>query len=678
MLGSNRFALPACALMLAGALLAQSGDDKGGGSGKGGSSGFKFYGAIQSMPANLIGNWLVGGRTVIVSSSTLVVQTNGSLGVGVCAEVEGAPQSDNSIVASSISRESSDKCIGTGNTVSELKFFGGVERMPATGRVGAWVVAGKTVNVTSGTDFRQEGGPVAMGACVEVEGPQAADGSITAAKFEVKSGSSGCSSGDSSGRGGSSSSFYGVIQFLPATTNGGDWIVSGRTVHFTTATEFRSDRPAAVGACVSVDGAVERDGSITATRIRIEQEACQSNARLSDTLKFYGLVQSVASGAGNWQIGGKTVRVSASTELEQEWGPLAVNACASVRGQVQADGSILASHIESEPASDCGSAGSPGSSSGEFEMYGVIENWPAPRAAGNWTISGKTVQVASTTVLEFEHGAMSIGSCVEVHGNLLASGAVAATKIEVVSGSGTCVFRGGVTNAASYSAVRVAPGMLVSVFGVNLGPATKLDFRIVDDKFARDLGNVRVLFDGVEAPLLMVSPGQINAVVPYSVNGKSQVMVQIEHNSAWSNPQAIQVSKAAPAIFTQSMSGKGPGAILNVDDRGGRSVNGADNPIRRGSYIEIYGTGEGMTTSPDDGRVAPAGCTSRPLLPVRVVLGDRELEAAYGGCAPGLVQGVFQVNVRIPDDAPVGPNVPIYLKVGDDRSRDGVTVAIDR
>ena len=38
--------------------------------------------------------------------------------------------------------------------------------------------------------------------------------------------------------------------------------------------------------------------------------------------------------------------------------------------------------------------------------------------------------------------------------------------------------------------------------------------------------------------------------------------------------------------------------------------------------------------------------------------------AAYSGAAPGMIAGVAQVNFRIPDDAPTGPDVRLGIQYG--------------
>jgi uncharacterized protein (TIGR03437 family) len=120
------------------------------------------------------------------------------------------------------------------------------------------------------------------------------------------------------------------------------------------------------------------------------------------------------------------------------------------------------------------------------------------------------------------------------------------------------------------------------------------------------LGNTRVLFDGVEATLLFVSEGQINAIVPCGVAGKQSVRVQVEFGGAWSNVVTLPVLTAAPSLFTIAASGAGPGAILNFDLASGYSLNTAANAAARGATVLLFATGMGPTNPAcSDGTIVP-------------------------------------------------------------------------
>ena len=79
-----------------------------------------------------------------------------------------------------------------------------------------------------------------------------------------------------------------------------------------------------------------------------------------------------------------------------------------------------------------------------------------------------------------------------------------------------------------------------------------------------------------------------------------------------------------------------------------------NNPATRGSVIQLFGTGMGVTNpgSVDGQIVSPP--RSGPVLPFQVTIAGRIAQVAYFGGAPGLVSGVFQANVVIPADCPTG------------------------
>jgi hypothetical protein len=87
-------------------------------------------------------------------------------------------------------------------------------------------------------------------------------------------------------------------------------------------------------------------------------------------------------------------------------------------------------------------------------------------------------------------------------------------------------------------------------------------------------------------------------------------------------------------------------------------------------------TGEGETNPAGiDGRPA-LDSFPKPKLPVSVKIGGLNAQVSYAGAAPGLVAGVMQVNVKVPDGIEAGPAVPVTVTVGPNTSRSGVTLAV--
>jgi uncharacterized protein (TIGR03437 family) len=230
-----------------------------------------------------------------------------------------------------------------------------------------------------------------------------------------------------------------------------------------------------------------------------------------------------------------------------------------------------------------------------------------------------------------------------------------------------------VVNGASLLADAISPGEVVTIFGANIGPA-KLNLLQIDDagRATCVLGDTQVLFDGVPAPLLYTSSGEIGAVVPFGIAGPtSRVQVMYRGQSAF--PITVPVVPASPAIFAQDGTGGGPGAILNADG----SVNSYDKPANAGSVITLFGTGLGATNPlGEDGKMADGLTLPAPVLPVRVRIDDQPAEILYAGAAPGMVQGVVQVNVRIPDTVNPLYDVRVMLQAGDFASPTTITMTV--
>ena len=374
-------------------------------------------------------------------------------------------------------------------------------------------------------------------------------------------------------------------------------------------------------------------------------------------------------------MSGRTVVVNAATEIESAPSGFTTGSCVSVAGAAQADSSILASEIDAESSGDCSGVTQ---AAGFTRLEGTVQKAPAGLGAGDWQIANRTVRVTSTTSIDSSHGQIAPGSCVEATGSLASDGTFLATSIESLSASGTCVPEGGVVSSANFTGGAVSPGQLISIFGLNIGTPNQQSGSIRSDGHLDDkLANVRVFFDGKSAPLLMVTPAQINAIVPFEVSGESATLVQVQNNDVWSNPLLVPVAPASPAIFTLTQTGKGQVAALNVNQKDGSvTVNGVASAAPRGSIVTLYATGAGMGDGGNEDGLIIGTQLSHPQQKVRVSIGGQDAEVLYAGSAPGMVSGVLQVNVKVPPDAPQGNAVPVTLTVGDRDSRDGATLAV--
>jgi uncharacterized protein (TIGR03437 family) len=229
-----------------------------------------------------------------------------------------------------------------------------------------------------------------------------------------------------------------------------------------------------------------------------------------------------------------------------------------------------------------------------------------------------------------------------------------------------------VTNAASYGTA-IAPGQMVVIFGSGLGPKQTAPLSLDANGIVNTTaGGVRVLFDGVAAPIVYATAAQVSAVVPYFGATYPATHVQVEYQGVRSDPLIVSVAATAPGLFTADFSGKGQGAILNKD---GVTKNSTTSPASAGSIVILWGTGEGVTNPPGvDGRPA-VDVVPQPVAPVSVTIGGMPATVKYAGAAPGEIPGLFQINVQIPAGVQPG-NVPVSVTIGTGTSQNGVTLAV--
>ena len=238
---------------------------------------------------------------------------------------------------------------------------------------------------------------------------------------------------------------------------------------------------------------------------------------------------------------------------------------------------------------------------------------------------------------------------------------------------------GCVVNSASYVGGGVAPGEIVTLFGSGIGPAEQVQAKPgTEGRLPTLLASTRILFNGVPVPLLYVSDTQSSAIVPYGVSNLSAVDVQVEYQDGRSDAVTMRVLPSRPGIFTRNASGRGQAAILNEDG----SINSPVNPARKGSIITIFATGGGEgAAGVQEGEVVDR-IVARTSLPVSVVFdlsgyeyaeidvdelgnGPKPGEVLYAGSAPGLIAGVLQINVRVPDNLMLtGDAAPLALIIG--------------
>ncbi len=202
----------------------------------------------------------------------------------------------------------------------------------------------------------------------------------------------------------------------------------------------------------------------------------------------------------------------------------------------------------------------------------------------------------------------------------------------------------GIVNAASLRAGPIAPGQLITLAGDRMGPRSGLSAKPNEstNRYGTSLDGTRILFDGLPGVVLYSSLNQINAQVPYEIAGKSAVKITVESAGFdASEPVEMRVADTAPGMF--SIDGV-RAAALNQD----YSYNTPSTPIAAGDGIQLFLTGQGLTTP----------------------------RVETGVLAPGAV-GLLQVNVRIPPPATApSNNVLVGARLGNNGLPGALHIAV--
>ncbi|MBL0156071.1 MAG: hypothetical protein IPP47_03000 [Bryobacterales bacterium] len=231
----------------------------------------------------------------------------------------------------------------------------------------------------------------------------------------------------------------------------------------------------------------------------------------------------------------------------------------------------------------------------------------------------------------------------------------------------------GIVNAASGAAGAVAAGEIVNVqmTGVDLNSVVRMQLD-QDGKVSKELGGVKLYFDGTQAPLLYVNSSEVRGIVPFDVEKKASVEVRLEYKGVKSNTVTMTVAPTAPAVFTQEGTPKGAGLIYDA----GWNLVSAANPAAKGSTVTVIWTGGGQT-NPDgvDGRIEMQSLP-RPKAAVTAKIGGQTATVRFAGAVPFGWAGLLMAQIDVPTTATAGNVLEVLVTAGAATSPGGVTIAV--
>ncbi len=225
-----------------------------------------------------------------------------------------------------------------------------------------------------------------------------------------------------------------------------------------------------------------------------------------------------------------------------------------------------------------------------------------------------------------------------------------------VEPNGTMPAPAAIANGASFARGLLAPGEAATIFGFALTESSGV-VQAEGYPLPTELVGVSVTVGGVRAPLYAVAnmdgTQQINFQVPYESRAElfpgpaGNYEIVVTSKGTTSLPvRALRLN--VPGIFT----GDGTnGVIQHASDF---TLVSTSSPAARGEVVVIYATGLGAVDPPvPSGSPAPASPLSRTVLNPSVTIGGAAAEVLFSGLTPGYA-GLYQVNVRIPENAPTG------------------------
>ena len=234
-----------------------------------------------------------------------------------------------------------------------------------------------------------------------------------------------------------------------------------------------------------------------------------------------------------------------------------------------------------------------------------------------------------------------------------------------------------VTNAASYMpngipAGAIAQGSMFSVFGTRIGPSQGVSANSFP--LGTTLGGISLnVVQGtttVSAIPVYVSDGQINAIMPSNAP-LGMAALQVITSNTRSNLTPVRIVPSAFGIFSALGTGEGPGILQNYIAPANQPVNSPTLTAQPGQVITLWGTGLGPVSFADN--IAPQAGN----LPVKteVFVGGVSAALQYNGRTP-CCSGIDQIVFTVPNNAPQGCWVPVYVRTAGTVVSNFVTMAI--
>jgi uncharacterized protein (TIGR03437 family) len=237
-----------------------------------------------------------------------------------------------------------------------------------------------------------------------------------------------------------------------------------------------------------------------------------------------------------------------------------------------------------------------------------------------------------------------------------------------------CYAAAGIVNVASGSPAALSPNTLASLYGTGLAyvqsAISAADISAGALPVVLPGTGVTVSVGGYPAHIYLVSPGQVNFLIPSHL-AAAEVTLRLVRDGTAGPGVKIVLRQSSPALFQID----GESVVASHLDY---SLVSREKPSRPGNWVVLWATGLGPVTPPATYGMIPLQAAQLERLDEFRVLLDGVAVApqqiGYAGVAPGWA-GLYQINLKLPPG--VGRNPEIRISSGGETSPAGLRIWVD-
>jgi uncharacterized protein (TIGR03437 family) len=215
----------------------------------------------------------------------------------------------------------------------------------------------------------------------------------------------------------------------------------------------------------------------------------------------------------------------------------------------------------------------------------------------------------------------------------------------------------GANLSGGQDAAKVAPGTLVTIVGDGLADTTA-QAPSGADPLPNELGRVQVYFNGIRAPLLYVSPTQINAQIPFeftdttSVNAYVRTM-RADGSVTVSSPVAVTIVPQNPGLFVVGGSDPAQAVMTHSSSRATGTVS-VDGTANKGDVATVKIEDRSYSYTVQDGDTL---ASIRDAM-IALINQDPKVEAFAAG-------SFTRIRLRAKLEGPEGNGIPLSASTSD-------------